>query len=356
MAAGHDLTDAQQAAIERFARYLAALRRSPNTRRLYVGGVLRWFRAGGQPGHVDSDLLARWLAERRRTVATATVNLDIKALRAFYDAQRDWGACSDRDLQRIPRQRKPPHRTPRWLSDAEVGQVLGSLPIDTFVGLRDYAMILTLYVTGVRASELIAMQLTDVIEDDLLFVDGKAGTHRYVPLGQELAGVLNGYRHARARTRPGRRNAFWVKSNGKPLRNGRSAWEIVSKRVGQAIGTLGQGRRLGNGRPWTGHYPHELRASFATALLHNGCNIIAISELMGHSHLETTALYLGVDMAHLQRTTALHPRARRVGTEDARSVQAFESGSADNPFKNVRRPDDESSLQLLTPTAFKRKR
>jgi site-specific recombinase XerD len=348
------LSPDHQAAVERFARYLAGMRRSPHTQRLYLGSLRRWLAAGGEPGHVNSALLARWLAIRRQRVATATVNLDIKALRAFYRLQRSWESVADADLQRLPRQRKPPSRTVRWLTDEQVGEVLGACPLDTFIGLRDYAMLLTLYVTGVRASELAGMQLGDVIDREVLFVRGKGGKDRYVPIGEQLAGVLDGYVHARSGTRPGKRSAFWLKADGKPLRNGRSVWEIVSKRIWHALGQRGGLHRVGRGgKPWTGHYPHALRASFATALLHHGMPLTSIAQLMGHSSVDTTAHYLGVDLPYLKAAAARHPRALRVASVE---IQPGLSGSATSPARNERNAARESCLQLSTPTAPRRSR
>lgn len=306
-----DLDD--QVAVERFTRYLAGMSRSPHTRRLYVGAVRAWLRAGGRPGHVDGALLARYLAERRTRCAASTVNLDIKALRAFYRLQADLEDATQADIDRLPRLTRVPRRLPRWLSDSQVGEVLGACPLDTFIGLRDYAIMLTLYTAGLRAGELAGMAVGDFIDDAMIYVVGKGGHGRYVATGEQLAGVLNGYLHARAGLRPGKRNAFWLRANGLPLRNGRSIWEIVSKRMWQALGVRGGLHRVQRGgRPWAGHYPHELRASFATALLHRGMPLPAIAQLMGHRSIETTAHYLGVDLAHLRRAAAFHPRALRV--------------------------------------------
>lgn len=268
---------------------------------------------GGVPGHVDQDKLVRWLARRRLGRSVASFNMDVKALRAFYRHQASWGDCSDADLAKIPRMRRPPQRLPWLLDDGQIGQVLGTCPLDTFIGLRDYAMLLTLYTCGLRASELIGMQLCDVVDDEFLFVAGKGGHHRYVPMGAQLPLVLEGYRRARARLRPGKRQAYWLRVDGRPLRNGRSVWSIVSTRIWRALGVHGDVAQISRGRtPWSGHYPHELRSACATALLRNGMDLTAIAELMGHRDASTTARYLAVDLEMLQAATALHPRARRV--------------------------------------------
>lgn len=310
----HDGLPAEyQAAIERFARYLAARQLSPHTQRLYVGAVDRWMRAGGAPGHVDQLALARWLATRRASLAVNTVNLDLKALRCFYRWQAASGTGMDGADKLIPRGRKAPQRVVRYLTEADVGEVLGSLPLDTFLGLRDHAIVRVLFECGLRATEVADMQLGSLLPDDTLFVQGKGGVDRYVPVSAELAGFLRGYMHARAGTKPGKRNALWVRENGRPLRNGRSIWEIVSRAVWRALGRRGGLHKVrATGRAWQGHYPHELRASFATALLRGGCPITAIAQMMGHADTSTTARYLGVDLEMLRKAAACHPRALRV--------------------------------------------
>lgn len=317
-----------QAALERYARYLVVMGYAAATQRLYMGTVERWFAAGGSPGHVDLDLLQAWLRRRRLSTSAATVNLEIKGLRAFYRYAEVFHDLPAGERRKIPRMKRVPERLPRYLTDAEVGQVLGRLPLDTFVGLRDYAILLTLYTTGLRAGELIRMRTDHLLPDGLLYVEGKGGADRYVPVGEQLAGVLEGYLHARAALRPGKTHTFWLSRTGRPLRNGRSVWEIASRRIWQALGIDGglcKVRR--GGRPWQGHYPHELRAAFATTLMQSGCPLPAIAGMMGHARMETTARYLGVDLEHLRRAALLHPRALR---QNGRSSSG-EDGEAEAP-------------------------
>lgn len=300
--------------VERFDHYLRGIGRSPDTRRLYVGAVRRWLAAGGLPGHVDARTLQVFLAQRRDVLAPASVNVELKALRAFYRWLESWGEAAAGSRAVIPRQRKVPLRAPRWLTDSEVGLVLGACPLKTFDGLRDHALILAIYATGLRSGEVWRMELGDFLEDDgVLFCRGKGGKHRYVPTGEQLAGVLSGYLHARASRRPGKRLAFWIRDDGLPFRGPREVWRRVSQRIWDGLGEAGGVRALrAGGRPWSGHYPHELRASFATALLHRGMPLTAIAQLMGHADVATTAHYLGVDEQYLRAATDRHPRALRV--------------------------------------------
>ena len=335
--------DASQA-VGRFDRWMVGGQLAARTRTLYSRAVMRWFEFGGVPGHVDGALLARFLATRRLTCGQAAINMDNKALRAFYRCQVAWGDVDGGQLLKFPRQRKPPARTVRWLTDDQIGAVLAACPLDTFIGLRDFAMILTLYAAGLRAGELIGMQVGDFIDRSLLYVVGKGGRARYVPTGDQLAGVLDGYLHARGGLRPGKKSTFWLRADGRPLRNGRSVWEIVSKRLWQALGIAGGLHRVNRGgRPWTGHFPHELRASFATALLHRGMDLMAIAQLMGHADVATTAHYLGVDLPYLRAQMAHHPRALRTGASgsaaksDIKALKVSRSNCLDDSTPRARR-------------------
>lgn len=298
-----------QPTVERFARGLAVRNTSATTQRLYVRAVERWLTAGGEPGHVDLERLARYLAARRQRCAVATVNLDLKALRAFYRFQADWDELDPAEIRKIPRGRSPPARTPRLLAPHQVGEALATLPLDTFRGLRDYCLIRVAFECGLRAGEIARLELGDILDDGCLFVRrGKGGVDRYVPMSEALAGILAGYMHARAALRPGRKVALWLREDARPLASGRSVWEIVSRRLGRAAGIQHLRR---SGKPWQGLYPHQLRAGFATGMLRSGCPITAIAQLMGHASVETTAGYLGVDLDQLRAAARHHPRALR---------------------------------------------
>lgn len=170
-----------QEAVKRFHRHLLVANRSAATRRMYLQSITRWMAHGGEPGHVDDALLTGYLASRRRACAQATVNMDIKALRAFYRLQVAYGDAPSAHLGKIPRQRKPPARLPRYLTDEQVGEVLAGCDA-SFLGRRDFAILLTLYATGMRASELVAMHVSHFMDGDLLYIIGKGGKARYLSL------------------------------------------------------------------------------------------------------------------------------------------------------------------------------
>ena len=315
---------------------------------MYLASVSRWLASGGEPGHVDTELLARYLASRRKTCAQATVNVDIKAIRAFYRLQVAYDDAPASHLGKIPRQRKPPARLPRYLTDEQVGEVLAGCD-ESFLGRRDFAILLTLYATGMRASELVAMHVSHFMDGDLLYVIGKGGKARYVPVGDTLRVALLAYMGWRRRVRRTKGGALWVDASGRPLASGRSIWRIVSKRIWHALGLRAGLHRIqrGGGRPWTGHFPHELRASCATVLLANGLPLPAIAELLGHDSLDTTAQYAAVDLAMIRAAAAHHPRALR-----ADGASGSLASSAMKREKVVR----SNCLDEATPTAPSRSR
>lgn len=282
---------------------------------MYAATVSDWLAFGGLPGHLRADSLAAWLRPRRARLAPATVNRELKALRRFYAAMRLLGVCTTDEGRKIPGNRKVPPRLVRFYTDDQVGLILAAPDPTTYAGLRDHLIIRLLYETGLRSSELAALGVGDVMPDQTVYVArGKGGHSRYVPISAEAHGLVHAYLDRRATLRPGKCNAMWLSVHGSPLRNSRSVWEIVNRHARAAL-ALGAGferiRLARRGVPWTGHYPHRLRASFATALLERGCPITVIAQMLGHADVATTQRYLAVDLAQLRKAIAVHPRALR---------------------------------------------
>lgn len=282
--------------------------------RLYVGVVRRWLAFGGAVDRLDPDRLHAWLADRRRQrAAPATINVDIKALRAFYDTMALIGAAPQEESNNLPIGRRVPARLVRTFSDEQVLAMLAAPDVGTFIGLRDSLMMRTLWETGLRASELVQLGLGDIHPDAVYVAAGKGRRSRWVPISAELHGLLMGYIELRNTTRPGKLAALWVSHRGRPLQSRRSVWAIVTRHAKAALGlavNYERVRRAARQRPWTGQYPHLLRASMATTLLRHGCPLTAIMQMLGHQNLDSTARYLGCDIDHLRATVAKHPRHR----------------------------------------------
>ena len=296
--------------MERFDRYLMVRHCSEHTRRLYGAAVARWFAAGGHPGHIDQPLVLRFLAGRRRAVGAAAVNIDIKGMRAFYRWQQANGEVSPAALALLPRQTKPPGRPVLWLTDDQIQLALDGCDLGTFIGIRDHALLLCLYATGLRATEASNLTLGALLPDGLIYVQaGKGGRDRYVPTGRQLDASLARYVTVRAALRPGKRQALWLGANGRPLRGGRAVYQIVSGRLRAAL-MPGHQAWLRVGKR-SGMNPKTLRASCATALLQAGMPLTGIAEILGHADVATTAHYLGADLEQLRDAIGHHPRASR---------------------------------------------
>lgn len=301
------------AALARFDALLAGSGRSAVTRRLYGSIVRRWLDAGGVPGHLDAQACSMWLADARRAdLSVNTVNGRIKALRAFYRAMATMELCAPGEADRLPALRRVPQRLPRYLDDDQVAAVLAQPDVTTWQGLRDHVLLRTLYETGLRASELAALSVGDVLGDGLLFVRrGKGGRDRYVPITQDLHALLCHWMDRRRETGAGKRLVLFVGTHGRGLSR-RTIWSIVDRHARAALGrALGIGVLARAGQPWQGHYPHLLRASIATHWHQRGMPITAIAQMLGHADVATTAHYVAVDLEQLRAAVAHHPRARR---------------------------------------------
>ena len=289
--------------------------RAPETVRKYVAVVRRWLAFGGLPGHVDETVLLRFLASRRRVVSDASVVSEVRGLKAFYRVQVQLGEASESELLKLPKMRVPPVRMPRILGEDAVARLLTSLPLNDFLGLRDYAMIRLILETGLRSGEVHLMDVPDLLDGSLyVHALGRRGRDRYVPVSDDLRGVLDGYLHARSQRGAGRLRAFWLTAHNKRIRNARGVWEAVQRRMWASLGSrsgVADLQRAAQAGGWRGQYPHLLRATCAARWLANGLPLTAVAQLMGHADVSTTARYLGVDLEPLRAAIAHHPRALR---------------------------------------------
>lgn len=283
------------------------------TRSLYAATLKRWLNHVDNPLAPSLNSIYAWLRARRTAVSVSTINSELAALRAFYCWLHKWAYVSEDYGLRFPRSKRPPRRLPRYLSVEEVARLLAAPALSTLVGFRDHVMMCVAYDTGIRASELIRLAIGDVLDDKVIFVAaGKGGADRYVPITDRSYLLIQEWINVRRKTRPGKSSTLFVTSHGKPFSQGRAVWEIVDRYARAALG-VGRGferiARASKQASWSGQYPHLLRASFATHLHKNGCDLRAIQELLGHASIETTAHYIGMDWEKLRAEHAkLHSK------------------------------------------------
>ena len=265
---------------QRFIDDLRMRNYAPRTIEAYVAGVVRLARHFGRsPDQISAEELRSFqLALVDRRVSWSLFNQTVCALRFFYRVTL--GRAEE--LPEIPFA-KVPQRLPDVLSPEEVLRLL-----DAADNGRDRVLLQTAYALGLRVSELVHLQVTDIDSSRMVVHvrQGKGGKDRLVPLSARLLGELRGY-WQRARPRP------WLfpGATSKPLH----------------VGTV---QRL---LPWlvakaelTKHVTmHTLRHSYATHLLEAGVDVVTLQRLLGHSSLQTTARYLHISTQRLQQTPSL---------------------------------------------------
>ncbi|MBA3329188.1 MAG: tyrosine recombinase XerC [Solirubrobacterales bacterium] len=294
---------AWQAALARFEGDLHRRGAAEKTRRAYAADVRQfaiWATGHGvDPVQVAPRLLRRYaavLSERR--AAPATVARKLASLRAFFRTLREHGdvPANPADLLAAP---KRPRRLPRVLEPEAVGALLDRIPASTPLELRDRALFELAYACGLRAEELVTLDVGSVDFDaEAVRVEGKGSKTRIVPAGESALAALARYLE-RARA---------------ALTGGDGEAALFLSKSGRRLSTSDVRRRL---RVWTRHaavqggvHPHALRHCFATHLLEGGADLRAIQELLGHASISTTQIYTRVESARLKRAYArAHPRA-----------------------------------------------
>jgi integrase/recombinase XerC/integrase/recombinase XerD len=290
-------------ALRLFDRELHRRGAAERTRRAYgadVARLARWAQAQGvEPTDVRYQLLRRYAGHLSQGgVAPATVARALASLRSFFRVLVEHGVlgANPADLLGTPKQ---PQRLPRTLNATDVSALLDRIPATTPLEVRDRAIFEVAYACGLRAEELVNLDVGSVEFDaEQLRVEGKGSRTRFVPAGEPALAAVARYLE---RARPA-----LLTIGEEPA--------LFLSRSGRRLSTSDIRRRL---RTWAraaaaqGHvHPHALRHSFATHLLEGGADLRAIQELLGHSSLSTTQVYTRVESARLRAAYARsHPRA-----------------------------------------------
>ena len=284
-----------------FDRDLRRRGASERTRRAYgvdLGQLAGWAGAQGlTPQDVDYKVLRRYAAVlSNRRVAATTVARKLAATRQFFRSLVEHGVMTANPAELMPTPRKPAP-LPRALKPDDVSALLDRIPATTPLELRDRAMFELAYACGLRAEELVTLDVGSVDFDaEQLRVEGKGGKTRMVPVGEPSLRAVQRYLE-----------------RGREALHGSDQALFLSK-TGRRLSTSDVRRRL---KVWTRHaqtqgavHPHALRHSFATHLLEGGADLRAIQELLGHATISTTQVYTRVDSARLRAAYARsHPRA-----------------------------------------------
>jgi site-specific recombinase XerD len=193
----------------------------------------------------------------------------------------------------LPRKLKEdPVKLPVSLSLAEIKELFSAVDRNTVQGIRDYAILVTFYVTGVRVSELCSITIGHIDwGNGVVLIKGKGGKERYVPMNDILREALQDYLATRADVQ--NEEALFLSKRGGAL-SPRGVQYIVSKYANKACIT----KKVS---------PHKLRHTCATHLLRGGQGLDVVSRLLGHSNISTTQIYVHVTLEELIEAVRKHP-------------------------------------------------
>lgn len=292
--------------LQRFIQYLTVERGlSPNTLESYERDLVQYIEHLGKQGVESPEEtgkihIVHYLHELKRLGrAPATVSRTIVSIRAFCQFLVKEGLLAqDPSLHmETPKLEK---RLPKVLSVEEVGRLLETPETTAVSGKRDKAMLELLYATGIRVSELISLNVTDVnTEMGFIHCTGKGSKERIIPLGQIAAFYLGEYT-SEVRPKLLRQSkaeeALFINHLGTRLTR-QGFWKIIKRCA----------REAGIDIEIT---PHTLRHSFATHLLENGADLRAVQEMLGHADISTTQVYTHVTKSKTKDVyNRTHPRA-----------------------------------------------
>jgi integrase/recombinase XerD len=233
----------------------------------------------------EADLFS-FLASRRGRASSAARR--VSSLKRFYQyCLRERHVAADPTLKLDPPKRSP--RFPKTLSEADVEALLAAPDPGTPLGLRDRAMLETLYATGLRVSELVGLKTYEVnLDAGVLRVMGKGSKERLVPLGEEAVHWIARY----VTSRKHGADALFLTARGAGMTR-QAFWHLIRR----------HGRRAIPGKALS---PHVLRHAFATHLVNHGADLRVVQMLLGHSDLSTTQIYTQVAQQRLQSVHRQH--------------------------------------------------
>jgi site-specific recombinase XerD len=290
-------------ALDADLRRRALAEKTRHAYRIDCGQFARWASSHEhEPAKLDARALRRYAAGlSERGQAPSTIARKLAALRCLFRVQVKDGVRSDNPAELLSSPKRP-QRLPRVLKPAEVAALLDHIPAASPLELRDRALFELAYACGLRAEELVSLELESVdFDSESVRVEGKGGKTRLVPAGEHALAALERYL---ARARPvlasGPERALFLSKSGKRL----STSDIRRRLRSWVRMTTAHAPALADA------HPHALRHSFATHLLEGGADLRAIQELLGHATISTTQVYTRVESGRLRSAyVRAHPRA-----------------------------------------------
>jgi integrase/recombinase XerD len=262
-----------------------------------LGRLAGWLAEHGHEALLDSreTTLTAFIAHLAKQTRASSQARYLSTLRRFYRWQVGRGRLVSDPTLKLANPSLP-SRLPKVMSEKQVEALLDAPDLDTPLGLRDRAMLETIYATGLRVSELVNLKLHEVgLADGVLRALGKGSKERLVPLGQLAIDWITRYLHeARPDILHGQQSdALFVTARGGAMTR-QAFWQLI-KRYALVAGIAPA--RLS---------PHVLRHAFATHLLNHGADLRVVQLLLGHADISTTQIYTHVARERLKSLHAEH--------------------------------------------------
>lgn len=229
-------------------------------------------------------------------LSPTSVNRLISAMRGFYKF-----LMFDRHIAKNPAEDLQSQQTtsylPKFLNQEEIEKLLAIPDVSGEIGLRDRAILETMYACGLRVSEVCTLQISDVeLDTGILTCKGKGNKTRKVPIGKSAVEWLKSYLVLRKKKENIEMQNLFVSIYGRPISR-QDVFHLI-KECGEKIGR-------------DDISPHTLRHSFATHLVQNSADIRSVQQMLGHADISTTQIYTHITDQHLRKTyEKFHPRAK----------------------------------------------
>jgi integrase/recombinase XerC len=246
----------------------------------------------------QSDVRSHIASRHRQGLSSTSLQRELSAIRSFYNFLLKKCLAESNPAQYV----KAPKQARKLPKTLDVDQISGLLEAGTnsTLEIRDLAMFELFYSSGLRLSELAALNLTDIdLPDNSLMVrTGKGGKSRILPIGSKAVTAINNWLQQRLKSVAATESALFISIRGKRL--GQRSIEL---RLEQWCKKKGIAEHI---------HPHMLRHSFASHLLESSQDLRAVQELLGHCNISTTQIYTHLDFQHLADVyDKAHPRAKK---------------------------------------------
>lgn len=249
---------------------------------------------------VDYQILRSYLNDMfNKKYSSKTISRHLSSLRTFfkYLSRENVIEFNPMILISNPKEEK---RLPVYLNYKELEDILEIPDINTVVGLRDATILELLYSTGIRVGELVNIKIKDIdFNNKKIKILGKGNKERYVLFGDKCLNLLNKYlKESRSKLLKNSCDYLFLNQRGTPIsvRTTEKVFNDIVKKSSIKFNVS----------------PHTLRHTFATHMLDNGADLNSVGELLGHSSLNTTAIYTHVSNERLRNVYLnCHPRARK---------------------------------------------